>query len=891
MSSNYGFHGYLLCLSQMGWDRQVGTAEGRSNEGTIIKGTTDAKQPLKGSCGSGKPSEWTTKSWGSDGHGEVHKDGSRDRIDDRKRSTEPGRNSIITLCSPNDFHKTVVNLPECKVAAINDMGFGSLLRIGCPTLIEPICKMMVDNIDMENSSVLVHGLSFSLTPFKFAKTIGLAEGGYPVHIPPTISWSGKGWLQDVVCDKEGRILVSKLKDIVRHRPEVDDVFRIAFGLFVLTTILCPGNTDPVDERLVLLLMSTGEICKKDWPTFALNFLLQGVSEQRTDNNGIISGCIFFLQLMYFDIVGEGCIYVDKSIASIEAWGSLDVKELVATVQLFGGYESRSVPIKRAKRTDEEAIALQNVGIVATGVDRALREELWGVKLELASVKRDMGSVNAEVGNMHPELYGLRMTVESLVKSLAEFQEQCASIAMTRLKESGLIQTNEQFGHFKTIRKICNVRPIGPDYNSHSYGDGGILEDRRDDLQGEGPKMASGKCGLFSNCYKVVSVEGHSESHKAGSAMSACSSSPSGPPQRQTRQLMKDSLPITTRVKPHHARALFNYASNQGCRQALTEEGYVELNTNIGQNMHVAGPYKLKIALPESDVWLINFIFLGGNNFTSEEGRRVVTANRDAILYRDEISCLAPTVYVNSFVINFFSDYLNEDRSPFWFLPTIFSEQANTVAWTGTFEDWIEYTRTVCKLGRFCGRIGVCQRIFVPLHEGDCGGHWYLMVVHPMRRIAEIWDSSPTVESFNSRLAAGRSALRHLDDVFDEEHVDFLHQPSMLFGDFNIVVPDNVPFQPNGFDCGIYIIQNMQYYGTNWWAEYDSEEQRSTLLLQCVKPPVNERYDELIPPQHQPHCSAQPAIDVEGDDIVMRVNKGKKGNMGAKSNGQGVRRHT
>lgn len=121
-------------------------------------------------------------------------------------------------------------------------------------------------------------------------------------------------------------------------------------------------------------------------------------------------------------------------------------------------------------------------------------------------------------------------------------------------------------------------------------------------------------------HQVIGVEGHSESHKAGSAVSACSSSPSGPPQRQTRQLVKDSLPITTRVKPHHARALFNYASNQSCREVLTEEGFVELNDNIGGKMHVAGPYKLKIALPESDVWIINFIFFRGNNFTAEEGR-------------------------------------------------------------------------------------------------------------------------------------------------------------------------------------------------------------------------------------------------------------------------------
>lgn len=58
--------------------------------------------------------------------------------------------------------------------------------------------------------------------------------------------------------------------------------------------------------------------------------------------------------------------------------------------------------------------------MGSGVDRAVREELCRDNLELSSVKRDMGCVNAEVGSMRPKLYALRMTVESLVKSLAEF---------------------------------------------------------------------------------------------------------------------------------------------------------------------------------------------------------------------------------------------------------------------------------------------------------------------------------------------------------------------------------------------------------------------------------------------------------------------------------------
>lgn len=62
--------------------------------------------------------------------------------------------------------------------------------------------------------------------------------------------------------------------------------------------------------------------------------------------------------------------------------------------------------------------------------------------------------------------------------------------MTRLKESGQIESKENFDHFKTIGKSGNVKPTCANFNPHSYGDG-THEDKRDDLQGEGIKVAIG----------------------------------------------------------------------------------------------------------------------------------------------------------------------------------------------------------------------------------------------------------------------------------------------------------------------------------------------------------------------------------------------------------------
>lgn len=57
------------------------------------------------------------------------------------------------------------------------------------------------------------------------------------------------------------------------------------------------------------------------------------------------------------------------------------------------------------------------------------------------------------------------------------------------------------------------------------------------------------------------------------------------------------------------------------------------------------------------------------------------------------------------------------------------------------------------------------------------------------------------------------------------------------GDFQILEADNVPIQQNTYDCGIYVIQNMQHYGTNWayevWLFFTVLYEDSTLHITIV----------------------------------------------------------
>ncbi|KAL6145614.1 hypothetical protein ACLB2K_056300 [Fragaria x ananassa] len=51
-----------------------------------------------------------------------------------------------------------------------------------------------------------------------------------------------------------------------------------------------------------------------------------------------------------------------------------------------------------------------------------------------------------------------------------------------------------------------------------------------------------------------------------------------------------------------------------------------------------------------------------------------------------------------------------------------------------------------------------------------------------------------------------------------------------------------PRQKNDFDCGVYVIRNMQKYGTDWAAKYNSEIERASLVVECLRHPKNEVVD-------------------------------------------------
>nr|XP_048326885.1 uncharacterized protein LOC107413262 isoform X2 [Ziziphus jujuba var. spinosa] len=146
--------------------------------------------------------------------------------------------------------------------------------------------------------------------------------------------------------------------------------------------------------------------------------------------------------------------------------------------------------------------------------------------------------------------------------------------------------------------------------------------------------------------------------------------------------------------------------------------------------------------------------------------------------------------------------------------------------------------------RYMGSLKQCEKIFIPIY--DESGHWYLLIVCVKEAIAEIWDPLPNRRRRNYREENARQILRSLDIVFADE-IDCVFHQSKRFEDFNLEIPENLPKQPNGYDCGIFVIKYMEdsCIANDLNHLNNSVEERLRLVLQLVCVDFNMEYIRLM----------------------------------------------
>ncbi|KAH9668260.1 hypothetical protein KPL70_021349 [Citrus sinensis] len=253
---------------------------------------------------------------------------------------------------------------------------------------------------------------------------------------------------------------------------------------------------------------------------------------------------------------------------------------------------------------------------------------------------------------------------------------------------------------------------------------------------------------------------------------------------------------------------------------------------------------------EEDMKLLQYIFQG--ELPMDEH---IVDGISFFVSRQEMFSLAPNTWIIDTVIDCFVNYLtNKERAKtslemrIWYLPTIFSQKivANMACKKkSSIEEFVKNHNIRDKyihLMVIIKNYAFVMYIYVLINDGYA--HWYLAVLIVKTQTVEIWDSLPSNSSNSHREEIVRAILQGLDEVFLDDFLGKFHSCWDFFS-FKISYPDNVPIQPNGTNCGLFVIKFMEVQCDLLSIKhYNSTIERYRIALHLVNGDTNKMRDSI-----------------------------------------------
>ncbi|KAI5338684.1 hypothetical protein L3X38_017956 [Prunus dulcis] len=250
--------------------------------------------------------------------------------------------SWITRCSPDRFHRTVEKLSEEKRLAIKAIGFGNVASLSCTRLHRQLCHCLIQKFNPDTSSIELHGNVIRISVDEFGRVMGLKNTGEDVQLDrPSFGGNGK------------RVLVTGLAEQLEKCKNANEDFQVRFVMFALGTILCPTSSLSVTGKYLTFLTIPGKIETKNWADHGFNFLCEGVRSFKAKKVAYVSRSLLFLQLLYFDSIVHGGVFVDKSVDPIVSWDNNSVWKMIRWVIKQGGFDTPTVRVVSQHRRINE----------------------------------------------------------------------------------------------------------------------------------------------------------------------------------------------------------------------------------------------------------------------------------------------------------------------------------------------------------------------------------------------------------------------------------------------------------------------------------------------------------------------------------------------------------
>lgn len=145
--------------------------------------------------------------------------------------------TLLTGCSPQRFRDFVSRLSEDQIAAIKEMGFGTLVQLSCTRVRRDLCRSLINNFDTEACTIKLHGRTMKIDSSEFEQIMGVPEGGSKVELSGSIEDNDVKPLLDFYFGTSENISISDLIQKLEEENTVDDNFRVGFILLALGTLI------------------------------------------------------------------------------------------------------------------------------------------------------------------------------------------------------------------------------------------------------------------------------------------------------------------------------------------------------------------------------------------------------------------------------------------------------------------------------------------------------------------------------------------------------------------------------------------------------------------------------------------------------------------------------
>ncbi|KAL6196484.1 hypothetical protein ACLB2K_032099 [Fragaria x ananassa] len=386
---------------------------------------------------------------------------------------------IVTGCNPKEFKRVVSRISNERIILISEMGFGPVHNFRCGELNLPLCEMLLNNFDVKNQTIQIHGRHVSITEKDLGRSMGVRCRGTEVDIDCSTGKCEAAEWKKRLCGNDTDINLKSLKKTIVYTDD-NELFMVSFALFALATMFCPSTPGYVDPRFLVPLRNPHAIRSHNWGQFCYTKLVEGVASYQSGNPSPNLGCLVFLQIFYLSVLGERMLIVPRCSLPVMAWGVKESNRVFEKVKELGGFNARQGVWVTKRFASFGASEYSGSRDKSTGLKTNLFDDMSDLKKEVAVVEDEIGSLESIFSSLHPDIAELRRAITSLhrvvVKREAEPPNSVVNEPLEKTTREVIAQMRRGTPSGMLFGSVANISPKEGELLRYLFSQKGNAED-------------------------------------------------------------------------------------------------------------------------------------------------------------------------------------------------------------------------------------------------------------------------------------------------------------------------------------------------------------------------------------------------------------------------------